>query len=253
MFSKRFLNGFSLIELLVVISIISLLMAILLPALNEAREHGRRAVCLHNLRQLTLAWMMYANDNADKIVCADTRPGGWVEFAHGNDPIGKQIKAIKAGALFPYCKNAKLYRCPTGLPNEMRTYCIVDAMHGYVMPGAAEQMIYDTTKIHHGSSRAVFIDVGFSAWCSWSLFYDREQWWNLPPIRHSNGATLSFADGHSEYWKWKDPRTVELGEANFWLYHWGNHPLADALNNPDLYRIQRAVWGKLGYTPANQP
>jgi len=48
-------NGFTLIELLVVIAIIALLMAILMPALNLAREQGKRAVCLSHLRQLNMA------------------------------------------------------------------------------------------------------------------------------------------------------------------------------------------------------
>jgi prepilin-type processing-associated H-X9-DG protein len=43
-------------------------MAVLLPALNKAREHGKRAACLSNLKQLTLAWTMYAQANDDKIV-----------------------------------------------------------------------------------------------------------------------------------------------------------------------------------------
>ena len=51
-------KGFTLIELLVVIAIIAVLMAILMPTLNRAREQGRRAACLANLKQLTLAWLM---------------------------------------------------------------------------------------------------------------------------------------------------------------------------------------------------
>jgi prepilin-type N-terminal cleavage/methylation domain-containing protein/prepilin-type processing-associated H-X9-DG protein len=69
--------GFTLVELLVVISIIALLMAILLPALNKAREQGKRIVCLSNLKQLTLAWMNYASTYNDKLVNgAPAEPGG---------------------------------------------------------------------------------------------------------------------------------------------------------------------------------
>ena len=61
-------RGFTLIELLVVIAIIAILMAILMPALNRVREQGKRAVCLNNLKQLALSWILYADDNEDKIV-----------------------------------------------------------------------------------------------------------------------------------------------------------------------------------------
>ena len=61
-------NGFTLIELLVVITVIALLMAILIPVLNRARETGQRAVCLSNLKQLTLGWLMYAEDHDGEMV-----------------------------------------------------------------------------------------------------------------------------------------------------------------------------------------
>ncbi len=50
-------RGFTLIELLVVIAIIAVLMAILMPSLNRAREQGKRASCLSNLKQLQMAWI----------------------------------------------------------------------------------------------------------------------------------------------------------------------------------------------------
>jgi len=63
-------HGFTLSELLVVIAIIAILMAILMPALNRARLQGKRAACMGNLKQLTLAWIMYADENDDKIPAA---------------------------------------------------------------------------------------------------------------------------------------------------------------------------------------
>ncbi|MCJ7693450.1 MAG: prepilin-type N-terminal cleavage/methylation domain-containing protein, partial [Sedimentisphaerales bacterium] len=67
-------TAFTLIELLVVIAIIAILMAVLMPALHSAREQGMRAVCLSNLKQLTLAWQVYADENEDRIVSSITTP-----------------------------------------------------------------------------------------------------------------------------------------------------------------------------------
>lgn len=64
-------NGFTLIELLVVISIISLLIAILLPALKQARTASYRSSSLSNIRQLSIAHQMYANDNKGYLVYSD--------------------------------------------------------------------------------------------------------------------------------------------------------------------------------------
>ena len=59
---RRGRRAFTLVELLVVIGIILVLVAILLPALNTAREHSRRSACLSNLHQIGYALTMYAND-----------------------------------------------------------------------------------------------------------------------------------------------------------------------------------------------
>ena len=128
-----FVKGFTLVELLVVISIIALLLSVLMPALSKAREAGKRAVCLNNLKSLAVTWMMYADDNNDRLVNAMTsplrkkglnwnwetkNPSFWSYF-HGPSWVGwwddpgnlkAQIRAIEIGTLYPYCENVKLYR-----------------------------------------------------------------------------------------------------------------------------------------------
>ena len=73
---RKHARAFTLVELLVVIAIIALLMAILLPALNRAKEQAKAVRCLANLRQIGLAMHMYADDYNRKVP-RDETDGLW--------------------------------------------------------------------------------------------------------------------------------------------------------------------------------
>jgi prepilin-type N-terminal cleavage/methylation domain-containing protein/prepilin-type processing-associated H-X9-DG protein len=263
-------RGFTLIELLVVIAIIAVLMAILMPVLHTAREQGMRAVCLSNLKQLTLAWIMYADENDGRIVNGQSgSPRGsvdnppyeipWVgrcwadDYASGGQlPEVQQKTAIKSGLLWDYVKSLDLYRCPTGTRGEMLTYAPTNAVNAKMQTGTDKPGVFlKRTSDIRGSHalRIVFVDEGWVTPVSYAVHYVEEQWWDDPPVRHGDGVTLSFADGHSDYHKWRGLDTIKVGRARE-RGHSGNQfvPTSDA-DKKDLHYIQKGCWGGLGYQP----
>ena len=255
-------SSFTLIELLVVIAIIAILMAILVPTLNGAREMGKRAACLSNLKQLTLAWIMYADDNDGNLVKAQVgqqdksgRIIGWVGAPGKNESEAKKIKHIKEGLLFPYARNVRLYRCPTGIRGEMVTYSMMASMAGdkpHQRTGATEDMVFtNRLQIRRPGERFVFVDegkcpgTGNTSTSPWDVGYTVQMWHDKPTVRHGDGTNWSFADGHSEYHKWRDPRTVELAndptkyDSMCSVSHQGS---------VDLVWACRGVWGRTNYT-----
>ena len=258
-------KGFTLVELLVVISIIALLLSILMPSLSRARESGRRVVCLSNQRQLSLAWVLYTQNNNDYFCSPDPAEKkntedykySWLGWNYEtskylyleNWTLDDWSNAIQEGKLWKYTQNEKIYRCPTGNKGEMVTYAAFGGALGWRQPLKRDAgpsygtFLYKMTDLQRASERAVFIDEGKLSLNFFSVNYSAEEWFDRPPIRHNIGATLSFADAHAEYWKWQDDRTKKLGMMDDDTYWKAKRNSPD---NVDLQKMRIAAWGKLG-------
>ena len=302
--NASFLTGFTLIELLVVISIIALLIALLIPVLRAAKERGQRAVCLSNLKQLTLAWLAFAEENGSNIVLGTpfTRSGptdpstgrmivltrGWLGWAFlFPESRSALIADPNKGALWPWIKDVDIYRCPRGLKGHAATYATVSAARGrlvegtYMESGTSLSAIGSAIGKRVGSTvlrltkltdivspgagqRAVFIDDGqFSTGFDVCYLYPKWRQPSPPPKHHNGGVTLSMADGHAEYWKWKGRETVNI-PLRRWPFPNNPNLFSEVIDGPavpgwkgyepqtedglyDLQRLQRATWGRLGY------
>lgn len=252
-------DAFTLIELLIVVAIIGLLASMLFPTLAKAKGKAQRTVCLGQLKQLSLAWTMYAQDNEGRLAETYSFDAGgglntnvWVRGSMDDNPAYGQFEpgvldstnrnAIAHGKLFPYNQVAAIYHCPSdrsatcGVPR-VRSYSINGWMGGKPLAGEDEYRVFvkESEIIKPAPAEAfVFIDEHEKSindgWFAMDMRGGRGLI-DAPASRHDKGFLLSFADGHVESWKLTDTRTISCLALPI-----SNNPL-----NPDWERLRDAA------------
>jgi prepilin-type N-terminal cleavage/methylation domain-containing protein/prepilin-type processing-associated H-X9-DG protein len=231
-------SGFTLIELLVVIAIIAILAAMLLPSLGKAKTKAQGIQCLSNLRQLGLAWNMYADDYASRLPPnrgADDQANawvrGWLDFTPDNLD-NTNLVYLETGLLWPYSKSVGIYKCPADNSTakiQGKSYARVRSvsMNGWIgqldssviwpNPGNPTFRIFNRlSQIPTPSGIWVLVDEREDSIDDSYLGVDmvESKFGNWPASYHNGACGFAFADGHTEIKSWKDARTKPpIGQA----------------------------------------
>jgi prepilin-type N-terminal cleavage/methylation domain-containing protein/prepilin-type processing-associated H-X9-DG protein len=210
-------SAFTLIELLVVIAIISILAALLLPALSKSKASAQKAQCESNLRQLDFAAQMYWSDNnGDSFhYSLGVTNGGtlyWFGWINSTLPEGQRPFDLSPGSLYPYLVGSDVRLCPSPIWSSPRfklkgTNVIFSyGCNSYIFGGPG-QTANKVNKINTPTETAIFSDAAqvndfeppasranpmFEEW----YYVDENSSYPNGHFRHAQNACAAFADGH---------------------------------------------------------
>ena len=240
-----FRNGFTLLELLVVVALLSVWVMMLAPGLARTQPSTRSTRCLNNHRQLVAAWKMYAADNSDKLIYNFGVAQTSFEISNGtyrnwaNDvidysanPFNTNTTLLRVSLFAPYLnRNTSVYKCPAdnyvssvqaalGWTARVRSV----SMNAYMGPytptytsGANNffptfRQFLKSTLIPKPASLFVFLDEHPDS-INDTIFLNNADpqalmsWLDLPASYHNGGCGFSFPDGHAEMILWKSSAT----------------------------------------------
>jgi len=235
-------RAFTLVELLVVIALIAILASLLLPALAKAKARGQGLFCLNNLKQLNIAWLLYAHDNNDRLaynlgateikqMLARQLHFNWADSVLNweLDADNTNVVLNTEAALGAYvARNPRVFKCPAdavlsslqrkaGWTGRSRSFSM------NAMVGDAGQFTISGQNTNNPSYRQYWKLDDFSSAPDIFVFIEEhpdsindgyfvnrasaQGWTDLPASYHDGSVSLAFADGHAEIHHWLEPST----------------------------------------------